>query len=300
LAAGTLSHSASSWFRTASGALRAPWQVTVFCLVFLAASILIGGLVYALLALTPFIMLARLTRIPVDATIGVFCGLAATAITARLLGREAIWRYIGFDRAAWSRRELGIATLFGAAVITVPALLLVATGAAHFESSSSSESGLFMIWGALALLIPAALTEELLFRGFAFSVVRDAIGAKWAVALTSVVFGLAHLKNPGPTVSSIFAVVVAGVFLGAVRVATASLAAAFVAHLWVNVTQLVILHAPVSGQAFDKPGYRLVPTGPAWLTGGEWGPEGGVAAMIAMLAASFLLLKSAPKRTDNG
>ena len=279
---------ATVW-RTEQGTLRAPWQIAVFGVVVAASSIFIGGMIYALIALTPAVGWARIARIPVAEWIQVACLLASTSITARLLGTPDIWKYVGLDRDAWRPRHLARGAALGAAVIAVPALAIVAGGISRFETATSGESALFMIWSAMALLVPAALSEEVLFRGLAFSAVRAAIGTGRAILVTSVCFGLAHLFNPDPTVVSVIAVMVAGFLLAMVRVVTGSLAAAFVAHFAVNFTQLALLHAPVSGQAFETPGYRLIPGDPAWLTGGSWGPEGGAAAMAAMLIATFVL-----------
>jgi hypothetical protein len=51
-----------------------------------------------------------------------------------------------------------------------------------------------------------------------------------------------------------------------------------------------LFHVAVSGTGFPTPDYRVVDAGPDWVTGGPWGPEGGVAAAAGMLAAVFLLL----------
>jgi hypothetical protein len=103
-----------------------------------------------------------------------------------------------------------------------------------------------------------------------------------------------HLLNPDPTLLSTTMVALAGVFLATVRLMTGSLWAAGIAHLAWNLAQAVVLHAPVSGLPMPTPGYRLVDHGPAWLTGGEWGPEGGIAAAGGMLLATFLLVKFVP------
>ena len=57
---------------------------------------------------------------------------------------------------------------------------------------------------------------------------------------------------------------------------------AFGAHLGWNAT-LAALAAPVSGLPFDIPyiDYRM--GGPAWLTGGAFGPEGGLLATVALI-----------------
>jgi hypothetical protein len=45
----------------------------------------------------------------------------------------------------------------------------------------------------------------------------------------------------------------------------------------------VALHASVSGIDFEAPRYRAVLSGPAWLSGGDWGPEGGLVAALGLI-----------------
>lgn len=110
-----------------------------------------------------------------------------------------------------------------------------------------------------------------------------------AVIATSVLFGLLHIPNAGSTVESVGIVILAGVFLAAVRVAFDSLYAAWAAHTAWNWVMAVPLHAAVSGLKFETPDYRTISTGPEWITGGAWGPEGGVAAALAMIATLAFL-----------
>ena len=142
---------------------------------------------------------------------------------------------------------------------------------------------------AAAMLAPSALTEELTFRGYGFTLLQRAWGVRVAVVVTSVAFGLLHLLNPGVTVQSVLMVALAGVFLAIVRIAFDSLWSAWLAHFAYNFVQLAVLHTAVSGIALPQPGYRTVSTGPAWLTGGAWGPEAGAAAALGMFVVSFLL-----------
>jgi membrane protease YdiL (CAAX protease family) len=132
-------------------------------------------------------------------------------------------------------------------------------------------------------------------RGYPFLVLREAAGPGLAVALTSVVFGVLHLQNPGATVASVAVVTLAGVFLAGVLLATGSLWAAFTAHLAWNWTMSGLLHAAVSGLPFATPDYRVVDAGPDWLTGGAWGPEGGAGAAGGMLLALIYLRRRAQR-----
>jgi membrane protease YdiL (CAAX protease family) len=91
-----------------------------------------------------------------------------------------------------------------------------------------------------------------------------------------------HVDNPGADAESIGLVILAGFFLGSVLVATKSLYAAIAVHFAWNWAMAAGLHTPVSGLPIIAPDYRVVDAGPDWLTGGTWGPEGGLAAGLSM------------------
>lgn len=275
--------------RASDGTLRAPWRVALFGVVVAASGILVGGLVLGVTAMTPVGAWARTARIPMDQVASLAAVLVATRVTVRQVHGQGIspWTMVGLSRDAWRAGPLALAGGIGAGCVLLPTLLLVLAGQLRFDPAPVSDSHAVVAWAALALLLPAALVEELLFRGYLFTTLVEGMGTRAAIGVTSALFGAAHLFNPDPSVTSLAAVATAGAFLGAVRAATGSLVAATVAHVAVNYAQAVVVHAPVSGIALPTPGYRAVATGPAWLTGGEWGPEAGAVAVIAFAVATF-------------
>ncbi|MDA1081972.1 MAG: type II CAAX endopeptidase family protein [Gemmatimonadetes bacterium] len=287
--------------RTEAGVLRAPWRLAVFGAAVVASSIVIGVIGFSLASLTSVSAMSRAARLPLDQLLSAISIVVATWATGRMVAGEdfAIWRYVGVGAGHWSPRVISLATGAGAATIALPALVLVGIGAAQFDPSVSTDSAWAVAWAAFALMMPAAIVEELLFRGYAFTVCVEAIGSRGAIVVTSVLFALAHVFNPDPTVASVTAVACAGVFLAVVRVTTGSLVAAVAAHFWINYTQAVALHAPVSGLALQMPGYRFVEAGPDWLTGGAWGPEAGAGAVLTFAVASFLYLRRFTKRSNS-
>ena len=285
------------FFRTESGALRAPWRVLIFGALLFAIAFIVAQVGSLLAGFVPLERWARWGRVSLDVWATALAVIVATWATGRLVhgADSGIWRMVALDRSAWAPRKVLLGLLVGALVLAVPVALMVAAGQMRFESATAIESPAIVIWSAIALLLPAAVSEELLIRGYVFSAARDGAGVNAAVIITSVGFGLAHITNPDPSLISLIAVTFAGTFLAFVRLVTGSLVAAIAAHLAFNLTQTVVFHAPVSGMALQTPGYRLVPVGPAWLTGGGWGPEGGVAVIVTLIVASLLLLKrSAP------
>ena len=213
--------------------------------------------------------------------------LVGTAVTVRWF-RES-WgdaTRFGIDALSIGRLLEGLAV--GWFAIAIPVGAMIWLRAMRMEPA---EAGNW--WGAAgiaaAMLLPSALTEELTFRGYGFTLIQRGWGTANAVILTSTAFGLLHLLNPGATMRSLLMVALAGVFLSLVRLAYDSVWAAWMAHFAYNFVQLAVFHTSVSGLALPQPGYRTVSAGPAWLTGGAWGPEAGAAAAAGMLGVSFLM-----------
>ena len=81
----------------------------------------------------------------------------------------------------------------------------------------------------------------------------------------------------------------AGFFLGSILLATRSLYATTLAHFAWNWFMAAGLHTAVSGIPVSTPDYQVVDSGPDWLTGGSWGPEGGLAAAFGMFVVLIYL-----------
>jgi uncharacterized protein len=223
--------------------------------------------------------------------------LAATAFLLRAID-ERPWSDVGLGREAARPRPVAQGFLLGGLAIGVACAVLLLLGWLRIVPATPGSS--FVAAARIsAYLLPAALAEEVVSRGYLLTAMRNATNAWIAAALTSLLFGVAHLRNPGVTVESFINVTLAGVFLAAVRLAFDSLYAAWAAHAAWNWIMAVPFHASVSGLAFDTPDYRTVSDGPVWVTGGAWGPEGGVAAAVGMLAGLYYLHRARPRREES-
>ncbi len=255
--------------------LRAGWRIGLFVLAGLAAS----NVAVPLAAMSIPVVAMPWVR----PTLECLAVLAATRF-ATVTVDETGWSAVGLGAGCWRPRTLLLGLAAGSLAIAVPTSLLIAHGDLSFVSAPDGSASRALLSSA-AVLAPAALTEELLMRGYAFAVLSGRWGWPVATGVTSVVFGMLHLGNPGVSALAIANVVAAGVFLAGVRVVTGSLAAAWAAHFAWNWTMSAGFHTAVSGLPFGTPGYQLVDTGPDWLSGGAWGPEGGVAAAVGMIGA---------------
>jgi uncharacterized protein len=278
---------AASLLFTAAGALRAPWRLLVFLAAALVGMYLAFNLAYPLVA-GPAWFFAR-WRLEASSWLTVLALVLAHLAAFRLAGGG--WATVGLTRRDARPRVVLPAAAVGALAIAVPSLLLLGVGWLRGEPAPDGSS-LAHALRLLVVLAPAALWEELLFRGYAFAVVREAAGDGAALLLSAATFGLLHLQNAGANLQAVGQVVFAGVWLGGVLLATGSLWAAWAAHLAWNWTMAALLHAPVSGIGFAAPDWRLADAGPDWATGGAWGPEAGLGATLGMAVALLYYVNS--------
>ena len=273
----------SALLLTPGGRLRAPWRLVVFIVVlFIALTIAV-----TLEAMVTRIAFSAGYRPVVTEWSTPIAALIATAICLRWVD-AASWDFVGLGREAARPALLAQGTLLGAAAIALPSLLLLSIGELRAVAAPDGSW-----WGAAGLtfanLLPAAAGEELLLRGYIFAVLRESIGWRWTLIATSIVFGLLHVPNPGADAESVLLVMLAGFFLGSVLLATKSLYAAIMVHFAWNWVMAAALHTPVSGIPIIAPDYRVVDAGPDWLTGGAWGPEGGLAAAASVFVVVVYL-----------
>jgi membrane protease YdiL (CAAX protease family) len=218
-----------------------------------------------------------------------------TAVMLPVFGIATWWfglraARLGPDDLRW-RGSAGSA-LRGLVVGGVPATLVMVAAVPVAGAGWSLDGGSVGAWLAtlpllITVLLPAAFLEELIFRGVPLVLLAGRFGRPFAVVATSLLFGLVHLLNPSVTALAVGNVALAGVFLGVVFYLPGGLWIATGAHLGWNLLQAA-LAAPVSGLTLNIPWLDYSPGGPEWVSGGRFGPEGGVLA-TAVLALSVLL-----------
>ena len=208
--------------------------------------------------------------------------LAASAIMILSLDKRD-WSFIDFHRAAAQPSAMLTGGCVGGVAIAGACAVLFAAGLLRFHTVVTDASWIGAALRVTVVLLGAALAEELVCRGYLLSVLRDGLGARVGVAVTSLMFAALHLANDGATAESVAVVMLSGWLLATVRLAFNSLYAAWMAHFAWNWVMAVPLHAPVSGIKFEAPMYEAVTSGPSWVSGGAWGPEGGLVAALGMI-----------------
>lgn len=156
--------------------------------------------------------------------------------------------------------------------------------------------GLGSVAGALGLagfMAAAAVTEEVIFRGILFRIVEERAGTWAALALTGLLFGLSHLFNEHANLWGAIAIAIeAGGMLAAAYAATRTLWLPIGLHFGWNFAAAGIFGTEVSGNGAVQGLLHGVTSGPALLTGGEFGPEASPYAVVfgALLTIVFMVV----------
>ena len=192
--------------------------------------------------------------------------------------------------------ELGSGVLAGVAIIGAAILALVAPG---WVSWTVTPAPVLEGVQVSALLLVAAFTEELLFRGYPFRVLHVRFGPVPAVVATSVAFGLVHGANPGVTPLALVNLTLAGVLLGVAYWRSGSLWFVTGLHFGWNWV-MAASGLPVSGLDVSVSGLEAAVTGPVLWTGGAFGPEGALMITFVTVLGTAWLWRVAGSRSSSG
>lgn len=136
-----------------------------------------------------------------------------------------------------------------------------------------------------------AIFEEILIRGIIFRIVEEKLGSYISLFITAVIFGALHLANPHSTLLSGLCVgIEAGFLMGAAYIYARNLWFPIAIHFAWNFMQSGIFGAITSGNEKTSSLLTTKITGSPLFTGGEFGPEGTIQAIIFCSLASILIL----------
>ena len=222
--------------------------------------------------------------------------LAAGYICTRWL--EGLpWRALGLGFHSGWLRDLVLGSIVGVTSLALATAIATAGGGLSFTFSARAalvQVAQTLVFSAL-LFILAALAEEALFRGYPLQTMTRANLAWLAVFLTSVPFAAVHLRNPNVAAGFTFInTALAGVWLAVAYLRTRSLWFPLGVHWAWNWALGSLFGLPVSGITDLAPHPLLHGTdlGPAWLTGGSYGIEGGVACTITLIISTIFILRT--------
>ena len=180
-------------------------------------------------------------------------------------------------------KELGLGALIGMLLFTSTVGVLAALGVYQFTGLGSPANLIVPLMSALI----AGVFEEVLFRGIVFRIIEGWVGTWLSMVVSAIIFGLIHLVNPHATLIGAIAIIFeAGILLAAAYLMTRRLWFPIGLHAAWNFTQGGVFGIAVSG--VPAKGFLLgALTGPDWLSGGTFGAEASVVAIVMCLAVAL-------------
>lgn len=289
-----------NFFVNKAGRLRSGWRLAIFVVAFAIAAMIIELAAKVAIRL----VLRDAAEGFLDSTAGYIVQAVVLFASAAIVGWACggLLEGLPFRALGWANhrgwlRDFGLGSIIGAVSVLLAVLVGVIGGGYHCNLNSAVPPYAIgkALLGSGLLFIGAAAGEEMLFRGYPLQTLTRARLAWLAIFLTSVPFAAAHLSNPNVVRGVTFAnTALAGVWLAIAYLRTRSLWLPLGIHWAWNWTMGSVLGLPVSGitRLGPAPLFRFQDTGPAWLTGGAYGPEGGAICTVAILASMVFLWRT--------
>lgn len=198
---------------------------------------------------------------------------------------------VGLPNRATSAREwlLGAAIGWGAAVLSVLPLAFSRSLSVGFWTEPRAFGLIFL---NLAAMAAGSLAEEIVFRGYPFHRLIEAIGSTRATLVLSALYGLFHMLVGHGSVAAFFITFLAGVLLALGWLRTHGLWLPWGLHFAWNASLGIIFGLPVAGSVEGSTVIQSTAYGRTVLTGGHFGPEASLWAVAALSAAIGVLVRT--------
>lgn len=217
-----------------------------------------------------------------------------------LFEKRPLWT-IGLERAGlWQKYARGV--LIGLAMFVAAIGISAILGYISVEENGPQQRGVVALGGvALVFLgwMVQGAAEEALTRGWLLPVIGARYTPLLGVIISSIIFAIFHLFNPNLSVIAVVNLALFGVFTALYVLSEGSLWGVFGIHTAWNWAQGNLFGFEVSGG--QSPGatlFDLAETGPDVITGGAFGPEGGLAVTLVLVASCIIVWRLAgPKNS---
>lgn len=189
--------------------------------------------------------------------------------------------------------EFGTGTVVGWGLLLLTVLPSVFIGGLAVSVWTGAHQWFLLILDLLVLAL-AALCQEIIFRGYPFQRLMDAIGTTLGTVLISICFVVVHYQ-PGMPHAAVFALFLLSLILCIAYLRTRALWLPWGLHFAWNAAMGPLFGLPLSGYSGFANGFSPVvqsaPLGPDSLTGADYGPEGSVVAVLVLCFGLWLIMR---------
>ena len=208
-----------------------------------------------------------------------------------LFEKRPFWT-IGLEKTgAWQKYLRGL--LVGLIMFAVAIAISAVFGFIAFEQGDPQRQGIYALAGVLLVLlgwVVQGAAEEALTRGWLLPVLGARYTPMWGIIVSSILFALLHSFNPNLSIIAVLNLFLFGLFAALYALHEGSVWGVFGIHTVWNWAQGNLFGFEVSGQA--APGgtlFNLMEVGPDAITGGPFGPEGGLSVTVVLVASCIVV-----------
>jgi membrane protease YdiL (CAAX protease family) len=275
--------------------IKSGWRAIIFFFVYIA-----------FISVTVLLRLAA-GRTIVTTFVAILALFAATAVALWFVSRFVDHRGyrefgLGFDKKWWQDIICGF--LISALVFIVVFAIEHALGWTTVTQLLKNEKDVFVNFPFVPILLIALLAhtgivllEEIYFRGYLIKNLAEGfnsrrVNSRMAVVLaytaSSILFALFHIRNPNISMLGVVNILILGLFFGLPYLLTGEIALSISLHASWNFFMGVVFGFPISGSMEEVAVIATQQSGPVIWTGGNFGPEGGLIGLFAMLTGCVL------------
>ncbi len=196
---------------------------------------------------------------------------------------------LGFRNSENALKRFIIGAIMGFCLIFSFFLSLYRFGYLIVSRSATRPEMSVLLQEVLASLI-IVYNEELIFRGYVFNTARKA-GLWPSLIVSSVTFGIAHINNPNVSILAVLGLTVAGFLLAISFLVYDEIWVPIGLHFMWNFSEEKIFGMPLSGLKPRSWIFTVKLLGPNWITGGDFGPEGGVLPIMIEILAIMVIFR---------
>jgi membrane protease YdiL (CAAX protease family) len=203
----------------------------------------------------------------------------------------SVRKLLGLPVRSTSGREwlLGAAIGWGAVVLAVLPLALTGRLSVGFWIEPRA-FGLVVV--NLAAVAVGTLAEEIVFRGYPFRCLIEAMGPTRATVILATLYGIAHTLAGRGSIIAFLLTSLAGVLLALGWLRTHALWLPWGLHFAWNASLGVLLGLPVTGSVDGSSVVQSAAHGRIWFTGGQFGPEAGLFTAVALALGIVVLVRA--------
>lgn len=225
------------------------------------------------------------------------CMIGGVYLIWRVFDKKRM-RDIGMTGLLKGSRDFVSGLLLGILSISAIFFVLLLSGNITLSNELARPDFSAPLFSGLLLFVMVGFKEEIFSRGYCMVVLRQT-GKRWVpMVVSSVIFSLLHGLNPNVSIVGLLNIFLVGMLFAYMFEATGNIWMPIGYHITWNYFQGNIFGFPVSGMS-QQGLYNITVLKENLLTGGNFGPEGGLLA-TTVIALGFVVVKYYSERKSRG